>query len=227
MEIVDQIVKSPVFRGLPKETLREALTTVRWQVKKYARGDVIASRGEDVANLMIVAKGKVQGVMGGREKRYIKIDDIPAPFPIATGFMFGEKHYFPVDVIASNEVTICFIPREDFSHMMIKYSVVQANFLGMISNRIQFLTSKISLLSGKSLKAKLAAMIVQYVDAADYVVMAMSQQNAADLLGVARPSLARTFGELLEEGILEGTWKRFRIVRYPDLENYLSEADSP
>jgi len=224
MEQLEGLLKSPVFKGLDYEALEHAIKSVRWQIKSYDKGSSIAYRGDDVSNLLIILKGEVHGVMIGPDGKYVKIEDVAAPRPIGTGFMYGKHHFFPVDVIANTDVKVFLIPRDDFGHMMTQNPVVQTNFLNLISNRAQFLTSKIRLLSRKSIRAKLAQIIIEQDDQRrGKVVNSLSQQNAADLIGVARPSLARTFGEFLDEGIIEGSWKEFTIVHYRTLEGFLFE----
>lgn len=222
MKYLEVLEKSPVFKGLDGDEISRVLEDVRWQVKSYAKGSTLMFRGDDVANLILLVEGRVFGVMIDPDGKYVKIEDIEAPKPVATGFMYGQKRFFPVDVVADSDVKVMLIPREDFNHLMSGNPVIQENFLNIISNRAQFLTTKIRLLSRKTLKGKLAQIIVeQDPHKSGTVNMPMSQQKAADLIGVARPSLARTFSELLEEGVVDGSWREFKILKYRILESYL------
>ncbi|HPE87158.1 MAG: Crp/Fnr family transcriptional regulator [Bacteroidales bacterium] len=218
MKYINLIIQSPVFRGIDPEVLEAQFLFVRWQIKSYSKGSTLAFRGDDVTSLYVLLEGSINGVMTDPEGNAVKIEDIFAPMPIATGFLYGQKHFFPVDVIANTAVKVLIVPKEDFSRMMQKNAPIQENFLNLISNRAQFLTTKIRLLSRKTLKAKLAQIIIeQDPNKTGRVMMNMSQQSAADLIGVARPSLARTFAELLEQKLIEGTWKTFKIIKYNKL----------
>lgn len=224
MKYLDILTKSPIFTGMNELEVEESFQGVRWQVKSYIKGSNVAYRGDDVSYLMQLIQGQIYGVMVDPDGKYVKIEDVEAPQLIGSGFLYGAHHFFPVDVIAHNDVKILYIPREDFGVMMSGNRKIQTNFLNLVSGRAQFLTSKIRLLSRKTIKGKLAHIIIdQDEQRTGKVVMGMGQQNAADLIGVARPSLARTFSEFLDDGIIEGSWKEFTIKRYRELEGFLFE----
>ena len=221
---IDILKGCPIFKGLDHAAIEQALDSGRRQVKSFIKGSTIAFRGEDVSYLIILLSGSIYGVMMDPDGKFVKIEDIETPQPIATGFLYGKQHYFPVDVVANTDVKVLMIPRSDFGIIMTQFPVIQENFLNIISSRAQFLTSKIRLLSRKSIKAKLAQIIVeQDPKRLGRVEMAMSQQKVSELIGVARPSLARTFSEFIDEGIIEGTWKDFRIIQHNALESHLLE----
>lgn len=221
---IDILEKCPIFSGMNSSEIEEALNSGRRQVKSFVKGSRLAYRGEDVSYLYILLHGSIHGVMMDPDGKYVKIEDIESPQPIATGFLYGKQHYFPVDVVANTDVKVLMIPRGDFGIIMTRFPIIQENFLNIISSRAQFLTAKIRLLSRKSIKAKLAQIIVEQDPSRSCrVEMTMSQQKISELIGVARPSLARTFSEFIEEGIIEGSWKDFRIVKYQGLESHLLE----
>ena len=221
---IDILGKCPIFLGMDSAEIEKALNSGRRQVKSFVKDSRLAYRGEDVSYLYILLHGSIHGVMMDPDGKYVKIEDIESPQPIATGFLYGKQHYFPVDVVANTDVKVLMIPRSDFGIIMTQFPAIQENFLNIISSRAQFLTSKIRLLSRKSIKAKLAQIIVeQDSQRAGRVEMTMSQQKVSELIGVARPSLARTFSEFVDDGIIEGSWKDFRIVQYQSLESHLLE----
>jgi CRP-like cAMP-binding protein len=86
------------------------------------------------------------------------------------------------------------------------------NFLSMISSRAQFLSDKLRFHSFKSLKAKLAFFLVNEAGMNHSFKLKLSQQELAELFGVARPSVGRAFLLLQEEGVIDIRYKQVEIL---------------
>ncbi len=85
---------------------------------------------------------------------------------------------------------------------------VMVNYISIVSGKAQFLSGKITFLSLKTIKEKIAYYLLQRMkNGGDNTVkIDQTQTNLADFFGVARPSLTRTILELESQGIL--TWSR-------------------
>jgi CRP-like cAMP-binding protein len=155
----------------------------------------------------------VKGEMVDYAGRVIKIEDIPAPGVLASAFLFGNKNRFPVNVIAVSEGELLMIGKSDFLKLLMRYDILLANFLDMISSRSQFLSEKIRFLNFKTIKGKLAFYILQKSEInGALITLGMTQSNLADFFGVARPSIARALGELENGGYIEAKGKSIKII---------------
>jgi CRP-like cAMP-binding protein len=160
-----------------------------------------------------VINGIAKGEMVDYSGRVIKIEDVPAPGAIASAFMFGNRNRFPVNVLAVSDVELLLIEKKDFLGLLMRNDLLLVNFLDMISNRSQFLSEKIKFLNFKTIRGKLAHFILQKSEKqSDSVSLGMTQNELSDFFGVARPSLARTIGDLEKEGFIEAKGKNIRII---------------
>ena len=199
----DSIYLCPIFRGLDPESINSLLNDIHYQVKKFNKGDLIAAGGEKVRSLYIITRGSVKGEMLDYSGKSIKIEDIEAPKPLAAAFMFGKDNVYPVTVTANEQVTILVIPIGEFLKILQKNATVLINYLNSISTRAQFLSQKINFLSFKTIREKLAHFLLQQAgDRYHSVELKETQQQLADLFGVARPSLARVLGEMHNAGLI-------------------------
>ncbi len=112
--------------------------------------------GEPARNLYIIISGSVKGEMIDYSGKTIKIEDIEAPKPLATAFLFGKENKFPVTVTANNEVKILSIPVSEFLKLLQMNQQILKNYLNIISTRAQFLSQKLHFLSFKTIKEKMA-----------------------------------------------------------------------
>ena len=152
----------------------------------------------------------------------IKIEDIKAPGPIASAFIFGQRNKFPVDVIANEITTILVLPKESLIKIFKQDDRVLKNFLNVISNRTQFLSSKIKFLSFKTIKGKIAHYILEMAgENQQHIVLPKTQAALAEFFGVTRPSLSRALLEMQGEGIILVDRKTIVIKNKEKLAEYL------
>ena len=100
--------------------------------------------------------------------------------------------------------------------------MVLTNYLNSISTRTQFLSQKISFLNFKTIKEKVAHFLLQKAgDRFHSIELHNTQQQLADLFGVARPSLARVLSEMQNEGLIEIERKTVKLVNKAALNSLL------
>jgi len=205
----DILSQSPIFRGISPEELSELFSQIHYQVRTYQKNDLITESGEICDRLLIIQRGNVKAEMNDYSGKTIKIEDIEAPRPLATAFLFGKENRFPVTVSANTEVEIVSIPKLEFVKLIQVSSLILNNYLNAISTRAQFLSQKLKFLSFKTIKQKIAHYLLEQAgDRLQTVEIKQSQEQLAEMFGVTRPSLARTLGEMNQEGLIE-TQRRF------------------
>jgi len=194
----------PIFRGINEKEAEDLLKKIHFQIKSYSKDEIVVVAGEPVLNLHIIISGSVRGEMIDYSGKTIKIEDIEAPKPLATAFLFGQENKFPVTVTANNETKILTMPVAEFLKMLQLNTPILRNYLNSISSRAQFLSQKLHFLSFKTIKGKVAHFLLQQAgDRFHSVELKNTQQQLADLFGVTRPSLARVFGEMQKEELIK------------------------
>lgn len=195
--------KCPVFKGLSENESKKLLGEIHYQVKNFEKGELVAIAGEPTFNLYIILSGSVRGEMMDYSGKTIKIEDIEAPRPLATAFLFGENNRFPVTVTANTDAKILSIPVTEFLKLLQKNAQVLKNYLNGISSRSQFLSEKLRFLSFKTIREKVAHFLLQQAgDRLHSIELKSTQQQLSELFGVTRPSLARVLGEMQREKLI-------------------------
>ena len=98
------------------------------------------------------------------------------------------------------------------------------NFLSMISSRAQFLSEKLRFHSFKSLKAKIAFYFLQETGDKKKFQLRHTQNELAELFGVARPSVGRVFYHLQEEQIVDIRYRQVTILNFDKLIEACSDS---
>lgn len=209
------LTKSPLFAGIKEDEIKKLFSRIVYQVRSYAKGEIIASGGEECRSLQIVFTGNVKGEMIDYSGRVLKIEDIPPPRPLAVAFLFGKNNRFPVTISATEYTELIVLPRNSVVTLMQSSETFLTNFLNVVSNRAQFISGKLRFLSFKTLKGKIAHYLMELDNLQKHngrVVLNKSHEELAELFGVARPSLSRALRELHHQGIIEARGRNVRII---------------
>jgi CRP-like cAMP-binding protein len=207
------LCQSPIFRGISPEELSDLFSHIHFQVKTYQKNDLITIGGEICDRLLIIQQGSVKAEMTDYSGKTIKIEDMSAPWPLATAFLFGKENRFPVTVSATTDVEMVSISKPEFLKLMQLNALILNNYLNTISTRAQFLSQKLKFLSFKTIKQKIAHYLLEKAgDRLQTVEIQQSQGQLAEMFGVTRPSLARTLGEMCQEGLIETDRRYIKIL---------------
>ena len=207
------LAKTNIFNGLSEDDIAGLLHGKPFRIKEYAKEEYIAYCGDVCQNLLIVVKGSVRGEMSDFSGKKLRIEDIPAPRPLAVAFIFGMENRFPVDIISNEPSTVMIIPRDVLIFLLQHNAVILKNYLNAISSRTQFLSNKIRFLSFKTIKEKIANFVLsQGGNNHDQILLNQSQTELSGFFGVTRPSLARALAELADEGILRADRRAIIIL---------------
>jgi CRP/FNR family transcriptional regulator, dissimilatory nitrate respiration regulator len=216
--IFTELSKTNIFNGIRPDELELLLGNKPFRLKKYAQDEYVAYSRDTCHDLLIVVSGSVRGEMTDFSGKKLKIEDIHAPRPLASAFIFGHENRFPVDIIANEPAIVMIIPRDVLIFLLQKSTLVLRNYLNVISSRTQFLSNKIRFLSFKTIKEKIANYILaQHGNEHGKILLAQSQSELAEFFGVTRPSLARALAEMKEEGILLAERREITILDHEKL----------
>jgi CRP/FNR family transcriptional regulator, dissimilatory nitrate respiration regulator len=207
----------PLFIGHNEEEIIGLLSKIVFQRKSYPKGAMVVTQGEACDRLMILTEGSVKAEMMSQAGKSLKIEDMEAPSVLASAFMFGRRNIFPVNITASTDVKFVVVPKGELLKLFHLSDRVLQNFLGMISSRAQFLSDKLRFHSFKVLKAKLANYLISEAGSEKSFKLKHSQNELAELFGVARPSVGRAFLQMQEEGLIDIKYRQLTITDYQRL----------
>ena len=217
------LVEIPLFNGLTEAELTDVLEKIFFQRKSFPKDSLIASQGDVCNRLIILLNGNVKGEMTDPTGKNLKIEDIQAPSALASAFLFGKKSFFPVNIISTSEVEIIQIQRPELMKLFQLDERILTNYLGMISSRAQFLSEKLRFHSFKSLKAKLAFFLLKESKQQSAFKLKHSQNELAELFGVARPSVGRAFLQLQEEAFIDVRYREIKILNQNGLSSLFDD----
>ena len=203
----------PVCSKINIEDEEAFLDDLKCSIKAYSKNELIIRQGDVCDALYMLTLGSVKTEMITENGNILGIEIIKAPRPLAPAFVFSDNNRFPVDVTALEEVEIMKIPKTEIMRLMVTNPDFMNSFMTHNANRTQFLTNRLQLLSIKTIKGKLAHFLMENSkgDGISFEIN-RNQTELADFFGVARPSLARSLSEMVQDGIISINKKEYTIL---------------
>ena len=203
--------------------LLSSLEGIEYKTKVFNKGDVIVRQGDLCKGLYLLTKGSVKTEMVNDNGGLLSIEKIYAVRPLAPAFIFAKVNIFPVDVIALEKSEVLLIAKEDLLKLFQRDSKFLEKYIQFNSDKTQFLSNKLQMLTIKTIRGKLAYYILdiflyqQPNPKSNIIILDKNQTELAKFFGVTRPSLARALSEMESEGLIEINKKAIKILDFNGL----------
>ncbi len=217
---INDLFQCPICRNIPLQEREAFLELLDYKIKSFKKGDFVARQGDVVDSLYLLLHGSVKTEMISDSGTVLNIETIQAPNPLAPAFLFAENNHFPVDVVALEDSEVVLIPKSSVMKQLATNVIFLQSFMAFNSNRTNFLSERIKLLSVKTIKGKLAQYILSRTKNL-YFTMDRNQTQLAEYFGVARPSLARSLSEMIEDGIIALEKKEGEVLKPDELKQLI------
>lgn len=193
-----------LFKDLTDQERKDLLTTFPLRIRSYEAGQMVQQQGDSCRQLILVVRGVLVASMQHPDGKSIIVESLEAPQAAASAIVFSDRGTLPVTLTAQTNVDLVFISQEKLLLIFQKYKSVLVRYLSDMGNKVCFLADKIRYLQMKSLRQKLAAYIrdLQLKQKSSMVLFDQSMEIMAEMFGVARPSLSRELGQLIDQGYL-------------------------
>lgn len=190
-----EIFDMPLFRGSDASLVTRILLDFPGRFASYGKGDFIAMQNSVCRSIFLLCEGSVYAQMTSDEGKEFMLDTLSAPDVLASAFVFGTENIYPVTIIANSDCKMWVVSRDCLLELIEQDKVVLHNFLTVLSDHSLFLSRKIHEFALQTLSSR----VVGYLQRNG---MIQNLQEAAFILGVARPSLSRAIAQLVAQGVL-------------------------
>lgn len=211
-----------LFRNISEDEIEKMFRCSKTVERFFEDGNYIFRQGETPKNLFLVLEGTV---MISKDFASGKRDVL---FMVGQGDVFGEMFLFAdtkvywYDAIAQENVRVLEIPWEFFycfcSNACEHHRMITRNMLEIQSEKNFKMTRKLHLLSGTTLRERIALWLMEQVVEGDIVKLIMNREELADYLGTTRPSLSRELMKMQQEHLIETEKNIIKIVNRDALE---------
>jgi len=189
----------------------------------YSSGDIIHSSKSPLHGIGIVLSGRARIISGNNDTllRILKQDDF---FGVASLFSIDEHNR--TSVIASCKCSILVIPENVVMRIISSDKNAAMRYIKFLSDRINFLNSRIGSLSAGDSVAKVAGYILSLNFNSDGVaLLEEALTNVASRLNIGRASLYRTIDRFVADGFIKRDKNSMEILNRDGLEDIFFKKD--
>jgi len=217
---VDHFIREiPLFAGLVDEQIQWLAAIV--EKRKYSRGKVIFTGGEEAAGLYVLHTGRVKiyKLSSEGKEQIVHIFGPGEPFGEVAVFAGGQ---FPAYAETLEVSETLFFPRKKIVELLTKDPSMAMNMLAMLSKRLKYFTQLVENLSLKEVPQRLAAYLLVLAtmkDKRDTVELDIAKGQLASLLGTIPETLSRILNKMTIQGYIEVEGRQIKLLDRQSLEN--------
>lgn len=199
----------PVFGGVDP-AVRAALSA-RLVEQQAARQSVVFREGDSCLGLYLLFSGRVKLSRHSSDGRELAIavlrrGDI---FDLTAIFDDGPHVATARAVDAS---TLLFLAKDTLLELTEQHASLVSALLTSVFGDLRRMTDLVEQVGGKSVSARLAALLLARTGDGVHIVLDLSQGEVAALVGTRREVLSRTLGKLERDGILRVAYPQITIL---------------
>ncbi|WP_233838555.1 Crp/Fnr family transcriptional regulator [Paraburkholderia sp. ZP32-5] len=222
------MIQSSALAGCAGETVE--LFCEHGQIKRFADGEILATRGYEVQSLIFVIEGSIEigmfTVQGKRFiARYVAPGQLLGVIPIIDG---GSAIH---DVQAHGEIAALLIPRKTFSEAIASDPGLAQALLRLLCTRSRARYDDAAANAIAPVRVRVARTLLSLLPAYGVqrgntvrIELRLSQEEFAALVGVSRQCVNRQMSEFRRMGVISTSYSRIEVVDYTALQN-LSSLD--
>ncbi len=214
----DTLRKTALFQGLSDEELTAVLPCLGALTRKYARGEALLLAGARPQAIGVVLSGTVH------VSRESLLGESMLVASFEAGELFGESivcagiEESPVRVEAAADCEVLYVRPDKLlatcSTGCRFHTRLIENMVRMLAEKNLLLNAKMELLSQRSTRDKLLAYFDTRMRRGGAAFeLPFTREELADYLGVNRSAMSRELGKMREEGLIEISGRRVRVLR--------------
>lgn len=237
-KVCDELAETALFRGIRHDFFEPycIMSTIRLVWK----GEILINEGDICNYVGVVSEGQLamQKYTGSGEAFTIGL--LGPGDVIGSDMVFGSDHVSPMTIEAVTNSKVIMLSNDLLMRMMQARQGVEMNFIQVLSDRIRSQNKRISLLSQKSLRQKIAYYLLD-IDGDERHRRAMggippkrssgpvsirlpaSKEVVSRLLAMPRPSFSRELINMEKDGLIHVNGRNIQILSPDRLERDVLE----
>lgn len=203
----DILVGIPLFRGVTRERMAQAVGSAKFHFLKYGSGERIADTGQACTHVRFVIAGNVKVAIANQDARLVIQQTLNAPDVICPDFLFGLSTVYPGNVTAGDDgASIVQISKNDYMKILHTDEIYMYNLLNYLSMNAQKCVEGVLSLTGGNIEQRIAMWIIGLTQpTATDIRVVVKHRDLYAMLGVQRTSYIAALDRLTASGAI--TWE--------------------
>lgn len=201
---ISALIKTQLFNNISEDTLQEIFSSVKYDIKEYSSGYLIAAEGEECVSIGIILDGNVEIQKTYASGKVVTLTRLTSGNIFGEAIVFSRKNLYPATITALNYTKVMYIDAESIIVLCSHFPIVMHSFLELLSDKILLFNKKIKVLSFSTIRQKISSFLLDEFQKQKNptIKIPLSRQELAELMGIQRPSLSRELIKMREDGLI-------------------------
>lgn len=209
----------PVFAGLPDGLLEQIheVTTDRF----YRKGVVLFFEGDNGEGFYYIKTGKIK-IMKMTDDGREHIIKILGPGDLFAEVLLFNNRAYPATAVAAEDSAVGIIKNTDLEKLVLSNNLLALELIKALSQRLLYAQQKIKNLALNDVMARTAEVLLRLGKEQGHpnagrieIMLDLSRQDLASLVGTTRETVTRTLAALKKDGLIDFTGNRVALLQ-PD-----------
>lgn len=216
--------KVDIFKGLKEKTIEELIE--KYAIfQEYKKDEFIFTKGTKPEYMYVLISGSLSVFSDDINGKRELLSYFTSP-----GTLFGEvylyldKAVYHFSAVAEEDLEVIALSKEFFNKMYDNNTesgrIIIENYLEILSEKLFYFNTKIRMMSGFTLRQKLARFILETSEGREVFDLGFSREELADYLGATRPSISRELSKMQGEGLIKLNRSKLKILDIDSLKQY-------
>ncbi|WP_026895697.1 Crp/Fnr family transcriptional regulator [Clostridiisalibacter paucivorans] len=222
--IANFLSKSIIFKHKTQNEINNILSSIKYIIKSYDKGDLIFSVEQPAEYIGIILEGCIEVQKNLASGKIVTILYKKEGDLFGEGSVFSKTNTYPCNIFSKTKSKILIINKENMLYLLNSDTYLLSNFLTSLSNRVLLLNLKTELLSYSSIQQKIAFSLLYLMDEYRHnnvIQLPYSKKRWSEHLNVSRPSLFRELKILCNQKIIDIENRKIVILSEDALINIL------
>lgn len=204
-QYINTISNISLFSNYPKDILIGLFGSAKYDIKVYAKDQIIHLQNEICCTMDIILDGQVAIRKIDENGNVFTISVFSSRDIIGANLIFSNRNIYPMTVISHSNAVVLHMYKELILQLSQNSNDFLIRLLTTISDRTLVLTDKINAISNKTIRQRIVDFL-QYeyhIQKSPIIKLNISKKDLAERMGIQRSSLSREFNKMRKDGLLE------------------------
>ena len=185
-----------LFCNLPRAVSSAIIETLHYTTYSFNKGEVVYSPEKYEKKLGFVISGGCSVYKYKSSENNLFLNSLRPGDSFGILAVFTDEGEFPTVIEATKKTEILFIDADECKALVSKNAQIALSVISFLANKVSFLNTKISTLSGKNISEKLAIYLLCECYKMNAKALHLNVQRASSALSVSRQSIYRAIESL-------------------------------
>lgn len=220
MNSIGNLCDIQLFSGLSREQIDRYIDTHKISFKAYKAGSYVFMQADRADRIYVLISGRIivfQDFYTGQRHKVTEFSSFGDMFAEVYAFLKVKSMDYSAyadEASVIMELPAALITKGEYSDVDLK---VMKNFIDILAGKAYFLNKKLQIITAKSIRSRLATLILSGAGMKDRWICDMTRESMAEYLNVARPSLSRELMKMKSEGLIDVRGSRITILNRESL----------